>query len=98
PLCSTLSLHDALPICMIASEGGVVRPVVERYLDSPFFARAAPKSLDRGDFTLEHMAEVELADGARTLAAVSAEAILKAADLMPQDRKSTRLNSSHVKS
>ncbi len=69
---------------MIASEGGVVRGVVERYLDSPFFARAAPKSLDRGDFTLEHMAELELADGARTLAAVSAEAILKAADLMPQ--------------
>ncbi|MEO3387384.1 anhydro-N-acetylmuramic acid kinase [Mesorhizobium sp. CAU 1741] len=69
---------------MIASEGGVVRLVVDRYLESPFFARAAPKSLDRGDFTLVHAAELELADGARTLATVSAEAILKAADLMPK--------------
>ena len=67
----------------IASEGGVVRAVVGRYLESPFFARAAPKSLDRGDFTLDLAAGLELADGARTLAAVSAEAILKAAVHMP---------------
>ena len=69
---------------MIASEGGVVRVVVDRYLASPFFARRAPKSLDRGDFTLEHAAGLELADGARTLAAVSAKAILEAAAHMPE--------------
>lgn len=72
---------------MIASEGGVVRAVVERYLESPFFARAAPKSLDRGDFTLDPAAGLELADGARTLAAVSAEAILAAAEHMPEPPK-----------
>jgi anhydro-N-acetylmuramic acid kinase len=72
---------------MIASEGGVVRAVIDRYLDQPFFARKAPKSLDRNDFTLDLAAELELADGARTLAAVSAEAILKAADNMPDRPK-----------
>jgi anhydro-N-acetylmuramic acid kinase len=69
---------------MIASEGGVIRAVVARYLESPFFAKAAPKSLDRNDFTLEHVAGAELADGARTLAAVSAEAILLSSRQMPE--------------
>lgn len=68
---------------MIASEGGIVRTVVERYLESPFFARSAPKSLDRNDFSLDLATGLELADGARTLAAVSAEAILRAAAHMP---------------
>jgi anhydro-N-acetylmuramic acid kinase len=71
----------------IASEGGVVSAVVERYMDEPFFARSGPKSLDRTDFTLETAEAMELADGARTLAAVSARAILKAADHMPEKPK-----------
>lgn len=68
----------------IASEGDVITPVVERYLDNPFFAKPGPKSLDRNDFTLEDVGGLELADGARTLANVSAEAILKSADHMPE--------------
>jgi anhydro-N-acetylmuramic acid kinase len=72
---------------MIASEGGVARDVVRRYLESPFFGKPAPKSLDRNDFTLDLAAGLELADGARTLAAVSAEAILKAADHFPEKPK-----------
>jgi anhydro-N-acetylmuramic acid kinase len=72
---------------MIASEGGVIRAVVEQYLDSPFFAQAAPKSLDRNDFTLAFITGAELADGARTLAAVSAEAILLSAGQMPEPPK-----------
>lgn len=71
----------------IASEGGVVSRVVADYLDTPFFAKAGPKSLDRNDFTLEKAEGLELADGARTLAAVSAEAILKAAEHMPEQPK-----------
>src|SRR5690606_38268196 len=39
--------------------------------------------LDRGDFTLGPARGLMLADGARTLAAVSARAILEAARLMP---------------
>lgn len=68
----------------IASEGGVVQPVVDRYLAKPFFGKRAPKSLDRNDFTLAEAEDLELADGARTLAAISAEAILRAADHMPE--------------
>lgn len=68
---------------MIASEGSVIQAVVETYLANPFFSHAAPKSLDRNDFTLEQIAGLELADGARTLAAVSAQAILLAARQMP---------------
>jgi anhydro-N-acetylmuramic acid kinase len=72
---------------MIATEGGIVRTVVARYLDNPFFDRTGPKSLDRADFSLAEAEGLELADGARTLAAVSAEAILKAADHMPESPK-----------
>lgn len=71
----------------IASEGSAVRAIVERYLDNPFFARSGPKSLDRNDFTLEPVDGLELADGARTLAAVSAEAILKSVDHLPEQPK-----------
>lgn len=67
----------------IASEGGIAAAVVARYLDNPFFERPGPKSLDRNDFTLEPADGLELADGARTLAAVSAQAILKATAHMP---------------
>ncbi len=68
----------------VAAEGGVVHAVVERYLQNPFFAKAGPKSLDRLDFTLDAVSGLELADGARTLAAVSAQAILAGADHLPQ--------------
>ncbi len=68
----------------VASEGGVVRAVVDRYLANPFFAKAGPKSLDRNDFTLEAAAGLDLADGARTLAAVSAQAIKQSARHLPE--------------
>ncbi|MCO6393229.1 anhydro-N-acetylmuramic acid kinase [Aliihoeflea aestuarii] len=72
---------------MIASEGGIVTGVVKRYLKNPFFERTGPKSLDRNDFTLELAAGLELADGARTLATVSAAAIVKAAQHLPSEPK-----------
>jgi anhydro-N-acetylmuramic acid kinase len=68
----------------IAREGAVIAAIVERYLGNPFFARPGPKSLDRGDFTLDLAGGLELADGARTLAAVSAEAIARSAEHMPE--------------
>jgi anhydro-N-acetylmuramic acid kinase len=71
----------------IASEGGVVSAVVERYLENPFFGKSGPKSLDRNDFTLDPARGLELSDGARTLAAISAEAILKSAEHMPEKPK-----------
>ncbi|MHB2265353.1 anhydro-N-acetylmuramic acid kinase [Aliihoeflea sp. PC F10.4] len=72
---------------MIASEGGIVARVVERYMANPFFDREGPKSLDRNDFTLDESNGLDLSDGARTLAAVSARAILKAAEHLPQTPK-----------
>ncbi|MEO5324261.1 anhydro-N-acetylmuramic acid kinase [Mesorhizobium sp. CC13] len=68
----------------IASEGGVVTEVAARYLDNPFFDESGPKSLDRNDFTLALAERLELADGARTLANVSAEAILKSVEHLPE--------------
>ena len=67
----------------IASEGGVIERVVRAYLANPFFEMPGPKSLDRNDFTLAEAQGLELADGARTLAAVTARAIFDAARQMP---------------
>ncbi len=68
----------------IAAEGKVVDEVVALYLGKPFFAEPGPKSLDRGDFTLVEAQGLDLADGARTLAAVSAAAILKSVGHLPE--------------
>jgi anhydro-N-acetylmuramic acid kinase len=63
----------------IASEGQVVMALAERYLDNPFFTAPVRRSLDRNDFRPPEGSEAELSDGARTLAYVSAAAILKSA-------------------
>jgi len=68
----------------IAGGGDVAQDVVARYLEAAFFGEPAPKSLDRGDFTTDLAAGLSLEDGARTLAAVSAGAILKARAHMPE--------------
>jgi anhydro-N-acetylmuramic acid kinase len=68
----------------IASEGVVIGLAVTRYLAKPFFDLAPPKSLDRNDFTLADLGDMELSDGARTLAKVTAEAILKAGAYSPE--------------
>lgn len=81
-----VSAYAGVPIDQngrIASEGGVVEAVVETYLQNPYFDKVAPKSLDRGDFALAEVEGLELADGARTLAAVTARAIFEATNQMP---------------
>lgn len=67
----------------IAGEGTADLAVVSRYLANPFFARNGPKSLDRGDFTLEFTDGMDLSDGAATLSALTAAAIVKAAEKIP---------------
>ena len=71
----------------VASEGGVLKGLSERYLNSEFFAKPAPKSLDRFDFPVPESSAGSLEDVARTLCFVSAEAILKAARHFPQAPK-----------
>lgn len=69
---------------MIASEGQVLGGAVARYMAKPFLALKPPKSLDRNDFTLDDLGNPELADGARTLARVTADAILQASIYAPE--------------
>ncbi len=59
----------------IASEGTVDEDIVSKCLAMPYFAKRPPKSLDRNDFSPEMVAGLELADGARTLAAITARSI-----------------------
>jgi anhydro-N-acetylmuramic acid kinase len=70
-----------------AAMGTVSAPLVRRYLDSPFFSANIRRSLDRSDFLPPVKGEVSLADGARTLAHVTAASIVKLADYLPQRPK-----------
>ena len=71
----------------IASEGGILSALSERYLSAEFFAQVAPKSLDRFDFAVPPSGAGSLEDVARTLCFVSAQAILKAAAHFPEPPK-----------
>jgi anhydro-N-acetylmuramic acid kinase len=71
----------------IASEGGVVVAIAQRYLDESFFQKPAPKSLDRNDFPPLPAGAASLEDGARTLAFVTAAAIVRACDHLPYPPK-----------
>ncbi|MET0747229.1 MAG: anhydro-N-acetylmuramic acid kinase [Rhizobium sp.] len=70
-----------------AAKGAVSAPLVSRYLDSPFFSANIRRSLDRSDFLPPVKGEVSLADGARTLAHVTAASILKLAAYLPKPPK-----------
>jgi anhydro-N-acetylmuramic acid kinase len=69
---------------MIASEGRVLADLAERYLANPFFAATRRRSLDRNDFSPPTGADASLEDGARTLAHVTAAAILRSARHLPE--------------
>lgn len=69
---------------MIASEGRVLTGLAERYLANPFFSGTKRRSLDRNDFSPPAGADASLEDGARTLAHVTAAAILKSARHLPE--------------
>lgn len=68
---------------MIASEGRVLGGLAARYLDQPFFTAPTRRSLDRNDFRPPDGADASLEDGARTLAHVTAAAILASARHLP---------------
>ncbi|MBB3975023.1 anhydro-N-acetylmuramic acid kinase [Rhizobium azooxidifex] len=72
---------------MIASEGRAVAGLAARYLDHPFFTAPERRSLDRNDFSPPAGGEATLEDGARTLAHVTAAAILKSAGHLPERPK-----------
>ncbi|PYE88211.1 anhydro-N-acetylmuramic acid kinase [Phyllobacterium leguminum] len=71
----------------IAASGTVDDALAHRYLAHSFFTGNVRRSLDRGDFLPPEKGQISLADGARTLAFVSAAAILKSASHLPQRPK-----------
>ncbi|WEX75879.1 anhydro-N-acetylmuramic acid kinase [Sinorhizobium numidicum] len=68
---------------MIASEGAVLPELAKRYLSHPFFTAEKRRSLDRNDFAPPSGSEASLEDGARTLAHVTAAAIIQSARHLP---------------
>lgn len=62
----------------LARSGVADETVLRRYLAHPWFALPVPKSLDRGDFTLDLVNGLDAATGAATLARVTAAAIARA--------------------
>lgn len=68
---------------MIAAEGKLNQPMIEAYLSNGYFDKSLPKSLDRNDFLPPAPSQANVEDGARTLAHISAAAILKAVDHLP---------------
>lgn len=68
----------------IASTGQVLPILADRYLGNSFFSSNQRRSLDRNDFLPPEIGEAGLADGARTLAHVTAAAIVKSARHLPE--------------
>lgn len=68
----------------IASEGTIIVSLADRYLDHPFFTADRRRSLDRNDFLPPAADEAGLHDGARTLAYVTAAAIMRSAGHLPE--------------
>jgi anhydro-N-acetylmuramic acid kinase len=62
----------------LARSGVADEAALRRYLAHPYFAEPVPRSLDRGDFTLEPLKGLDAATGAATLARVTAGAIARA--------------------
>lgn len=62
----------------LALQGSADQGVIDGYLRDSFFEENYPKSLDRNDFSLSIMADFSPAEGAATLAALTARATAKA--------------------
>ncbi len=72
---------------MIASEGQVDADLAARYLGHAFFTDPVRRSLDRNDFRPPEGRDASLEDGARTLAHITAAAILRSARHLPERPK-----------
>ena len=68
----------------LAAAGRVDASVLAALLSHPYFAEAAPKSLDRFDFPLTPLEGLSIEDAAATLVAFTAEGVRLAFDVMGQ--------------
>lgn len=66
----------------LAMQGRIHDALLARWLDSPFFDKTPPKSLDRHDFKPEGLDELSTEDGAATLTAFTVQCVVKAIDHM----------------
>src|SRR5262245_8815856 len=79
--------HTGQPVDVdgaLARAGTADEAVLRSYLLSGFLERPAPKSLDRGDFTLDPVEHLSAADGAAPLARLTAATIARAAAWFPE--------------
>lgn len=69
----------------LAAKGHVVEGALELFLDEGYFLKIPPKSLDRNDFSvmLDLVRELEDADAAATMTAMSAAAVMQAMQFCP---------------
>jgi len=67
----------------LAASGVVDETVLTAMLDQPWFDLPPPKSLDRGDFTIQPARGLSPADGAATLTAFTAATVALALDQLP---------------
>jgi anhydro-N-acetylmuramic acid kinase len=71
----------------LALSGTVNRKALGALISHPFFAAPAPKSLDRGAFSLQPVEGLTAADGAATLTAFTVAGIAAAKRLLPEPPK-----------
>ncbi|TNE58817.1 MAG: anhydro-N-acetylmuramic acid kinase [Alphaproteobacteria bacterium] len=65
--------------------GEVKQKIVAALMADDYFQAAPPKSLDRNSFSVEKLAPLSIEDGAATLAALTAEAIARAQNFLPEE-------------
>lgn len=68
---------------VLAATGRVDETVLTAMLDHPYFDQPPPKSLDRGDFTIQPARGLSAADGAATLTAFTAATVAEALRHLP---------------
>jgi anhydro-N-acetylmuramic acid kinase len=71
----------------LAKSGAVDTGAVDRFLQNPYFARPAPKSLDRDAFKGFSLGALNAADGAATLTAITAASIGAGVEKLPMPPK-----------
>jgi anhydro-N-acetylmuramic acid kinase len=83
--------HSGEPLdrdARLALSGTVHRPTLAALLSHPFFIAPPPKSLDRGAFSLDALADLNPPDGAATLTAFTIASIAAAARHFPAQPRS----------
>jgi anhydro-N-acetylmuramic acid kinase len=73
--------YDAGGAC--AATGTVSKPVLDQLLNTPYFDKPPPKSLDRDEFDTNSVQGLSPENGAATLTAFTCETIVRAVDHLP---------------